>query len=277
MDLDGAVIVVTGGGRGIGRALCERFARERAAAIVVADTDGAMAEEVATRVGGMPVAMDAANEADVVRVLDMTEERYGVPDLFCANAGIGADGGIDAPEERWEQCWRVNVMSQVYAARHSVPRMLARGRGYLLFTASAAGLLSMPGAAPYAVSKHAAVAFAEYVSITYGDRGIGVSCLCPQAVDTRLLREQTDDAVARLMYSISDVLDPGEVAAAVVEGLADERFLILPHPEVADHSRRRASDPDRWLSGMRRLAAAAASDADDLTIHRPLGPGQVET
>ena len=271
MDLDGAVIVVTGGGRGIGRALCERFAHERAAAIVVADADGTAAEEVAASLGGIAVAMDAASEADVIHVLDVTEKRFGVPDLFCANAGIGADGDLDAPDELWERSWQVNVMSQVYAARHSVPRMLARGHGYLLFTASAAGLLSMPGAAPYAVSKHAAVAIAEYVSITYGGRGIGVSCLCPQAVDTRLLREQTDEAVALMMLSISDVLEPAQVAATVVEGLANERFLILPHADVADHVLRRASDPDRWLSGMRRIARSLSDDDDVATADHQNG------
>jgi NAD(P)-dependent dehydrogenase (short-subunit alcohol dehydrogenase family) len=187
-------------------------------------------------------------------LLDTVERTYGPPDLFCANAGVGADGDLDAPDEVWERSWRVNAMSHVYAARLVIPRMIANGGGYIMHTASAAGLLSMPGAAPYAVAKHAAVAVAEYVSIRYGDQGIKVSCLCPQAVETRLLREQTAPALVDLMERVSPVADPDDVAQAVVDGIDREAFLILPHAGVAEHYRRRATDPDRWLAGMRRLA-----------------------
>lgn len=258
MRLNGAVVVVTGGGRGIGSAMCRRFAAEGAAAVVVADIDIDAAREVSDEIGGMAVATDAGDEASVVALLDATEAAHGVPDLFCANAGTGADGGLDAPDEVWERSWRLNVLSHVYAARHVVPRMLRAGGGHLLHTASAAGLLSMPGAAPYAVAKHGTVALAEWVAMTYGSRGIGVSCLCPQAVDTRLLREQTEEAVARTMLEVSTVVSPEAVAEAVVAGLESGEFLILPHPEVAEHYRRRATDTNRWLRGMQRLSSRLA-------------------
>jgi NAD(P)-dependent dehydrogenase (short-subunit alcohol dehydrogenase family) len=260
MKVAGKIVVVTGGGRGIGRALCRRFAREGAAAVVVADLDAEPARDVAAEIGGLGLAVDASREDDVIELLDTVERTYGLPDLFCANAGVGADGDLDAPDALWEQSWRVNVMSHVYAARLVVPRMIRNGGGYLVHTASAAGLLSMPGAAPYVVAKHAAVAVAEYVSIRYGDKGIKVSCLCPQAVDTRLLREQTAPALVVLMLRVSPPLDPDGVAQSVVEGIDREVFLILPHADVAEHYRRRATDPDRWLAGMRRLARDIALD-----------------
>jgi NAD(P)-dependent dehydrogenase (short-subunit alcohol dehydrogenase family) len=252
VHVEDAVVVVTGGGRGIGRAMCQRFAAEGARGIVVADVDEDAARDTARLIGGLAVHVDASVESDVIELLDATEREFGTPDLVCANAGAGADGGLDAPTEVWERAWRLNVWSHVLIARHSVARMVPRGSGYLLHTASAAGLLSMPGAAPYAVSKHGAVAVAEYVAITYGSRGIGVSCLCPQAVRTRLLEEQTEPEIARRMRSVSTVLEPDDVADAVIAGLAAEQFLILPHQEVATHYRRRATDPDRWIAGMRR-------------------------
>jgi NAD(P)-dependent dehydrogenase (short-subunit alcohol dehydrogenase family) len=268
LEVRGAVVVITGGGDGIGRALCERFAAEGARVVVVADRDEQATRAVAGRVDGHAVVMDAASEPDVVALLDEVVERFGPPDLFCANAGTGADGGLDATDEVWERSWRTNCLSHVFAARHCVPLMVEHGGGYLLHTASAAGLLSMPGALPYAAAKHAAVAVAEYVAYTYRDCGIRVSCLCPQAVDTALLREQTQPEIAQLMRSLSTVLDPATVAAVVVEGLRREQFLILPHAEVADHVRRRATDTDRWLAGMARLAPMLGPAAPAAHAHK---------
>ena len=181
------VVVVTGGANGIGRALCRRFAKEGARGIVVADLDVKAATKVAEEIGGVAVATNVGIEADVKRLAERTIQEFGQIDLFCCNAGIALDGGIDAPDEDWQRIWNVNLMSHVYAARSVVPGMLARGSGYFLQTASAAGLLTQIGSAPYAVTKHAAVAFAEWLSIRYGDSGIGVSCLCPQGVRTNML------------------------------------------------------------------------------------------
>jgi NAD(P)-dependent dehydrogenase (short-subunit alcohol dehydrogenase family) len=231
----------------------------------VADIDGVLANEVAASVGGIGMGVDASVESDVAKVLDEAERLLGPVGLFCANAGAGADGGLEAPDEVWAASWRVNVMSHVYAARQCVPRMLRSGGGYLLHTASAAGLLTMPGAAPYAVAKHGAVAVAEFVAMTYGSHGIGVSCLCPQAVDTRLLWEQSSDTVTQAMLRVSNVLSATDVAIAALAGIEEERFLILPHPEVAEHEGRRATDRDRWLRGMGRLADTV-----------PVWPGVVE-
>ncbi len=247
----GAVAVVTGGGSGIGAALVRRFAAEGAAGIVVGDIDLATADALAKEVGPAVLAVeaDAANEDDTVRLLETAEDRYGPVDLFCANAGIFTPGGPEVVDDAWDRIWRVNVMSHVHAARHYVPRVIARGRGHLLHTASAAGLLSNLGAAPYAVTKHAVVALAEWLSITFGDRGLAVSCICPMGVRTAMLDFDTRD------YVRPTAIDPAEVAEAVVEGLTAERFLILPHPEVAGYAMHRATDPDGWLRAMRRLQA----------------------
>jgi NAD(P)-dependent dehydrogenase (short-subunit alcohol dehydrogenase family) len=245
-----AVVVVTGGASGIGRALVERFAREGAAAVVVADRDP-RAQGVADAAGGVAVIADVADERDVRRIVDTAHERYGRIDLFCSNAGIGGGrGGLDTADAEWQRIWQVNVMAHVYAARAVLPAMIAAGGGYLLQTASAAGLLTQVGSAPYAVTKHAAVALAEWLSVTYGDRGIKVSCLCPQGVRTPML-DAAPAAIQELLGAAA--LSPEAVADAVIDGLAQERFLILPHPEVAEYVRRKAADPDRWLRGMRRL------------------------
>ncbi len=243
-----AVIIVTGGASGIGRALCRRFAREGARAVVVADR-AESAHEVAREIGGTAAIADVSVEADVQRLVRATLDAYGRVDLLCSNAGVSGRGGIGESNDDWERTWRINVMAHVYGARAVLPSMLAAGRGYLLHTASAAGLLTQIGAAPYAVTKHAAVAFAEWLAITYGDRGIGVSCLCPQGVRTAMLEGAPAKALAMLGDS---AIEPDAVADAVVAGLADERFLILPHPEVAEYVKRKATDPDRWLRGMRR-------------------------
>jgi NAD(P)-dependent dehydrogenase (short-subunit alcohol dehydrogenase family) len=250
MQLRDAVIVVTGGAAGIGAALCRRFAAEGARGVVVADRDEAGAQRVASEVGGLAVAADVGVEADVVRIAERATDRFGPIDLFCSNAGIATMGGVDATDEDWRRTWDVNVMAHVYAARAVLPGMLARGRGYLLQTASAAGLLTQIGSAPYAVTKHAAVALAEWLAITHGDAGVKVSCLCPLGVETDMVRNAPGNIGAMLRER---AITPEAVADAVVAGLAEERFLILPHPEVAEYFRHKADDYERWLRGMRRL------------------------
>lgn len=256
MDLHGKVVLVTGGANGIGRALCRRFAAEGARGVAVVDRDADGAASVAEELGsvGLARSADVAVEADVIAAVEATEERFGPIDLLVSNAGIGTGGGVEAPNEAWQQIWDINVMAHVYATRAVLPGMLARGEGYLLHTASAAGLLTNIGAAPYSVTKHAVVALAEWLSITHGAEGIKVSCLCPQGVRTDMLLAGADDPAGAVVLA-QGAIEPEAVAAAVVEGLAAERFLILPHPEVLDHFRRKAGDYDRWLGGMRKLQA----------------------
>ena len=252
MKLGGKVVVVTGGGNGIGRALCRRFSKEGAKAIVVADVNAATAKQVADEIGGTAVTCDVSREADVVSLVSQTVAKHGGIDLFCSNAGIAVNGDENASDAEWARCWGVNVMAHVYAARAVIPHMLGRGGGYLLQTVSAAGLLSHPQSATYAVTKHASLAFAEWLSMTYGDRRIAVSALCPQGVKTDMLR-RADAEGTRRSFLLDSALEPEQVADDVVKGLEAERFLILPHPEVAEFVRRKASDHDRWLRGMRRL------------------------
>ena len=257
MDIRDKVVVITGAGSGIGAAMARRFALEQAKAVVVADIDGNAAQAVAADIGGLAVAVDVADESQLVQLIDLAESRFGPIDLFCSNAGISVSGGPEVPDESWHRVWDVNLMAHVHVARALVPRMLERGAGYLLQTASAAGLLSQFDA-PYAVTKHAAVAFAEWLSITYGNRGIKVSCLCPLGVDTPLFRSET--AERRALMS-TNVLSADEVASAVVAGLQTEEFLILPHPEVLDFLQRKVLERERWLKGMRRVHAQALNDA----------------
>ena len=256
MKLKDKVAVITGGANGIGRALCQRFAAEGARGVVVADLDAARAEALAKEINGIAVTTDVSSEADIINLVNRAIEAYGVIDLFCSNAGIGTLGGADEPNDTWQRIWDVNVMAHVYAARAVIPGMLARGEGYILATASAAGLLTQIGSAPYSVTKHAAVAFAEWLAITHGDAGIRVSCLCPQGVNTDLLRRSAGGPGEFLR---SGMLEPEQVADAVVKGLDEERFLILPHPEVKEYFNRKATDYDRWLRGMRRLQATFSS------------------
>jgi NAD(P)-dependent dehydrogenase (short-subunit alcohol dehydrogenase family) len=258
MNLRDSVVVVTGGGSGIGRALCRRFAAEGARGVVVADRDEAGARELAAEIGGLAVTTDVGVEADLVRLVASAEAAIGPIDLFCSNAGIAVSGGVQVPDDDWRRIWDVNLMAHVYAARAVLPGMVARGRGYLLQTASAAGLLTQIGSAPYAVTKHAAVALAEWLAITYGGAGIKVSCLCPLGVRTEMLR-QAPGGVGDMLRETA--VEPDAVAEAVVAGLAEERFLILPHPEVAEYVRRKADDPDRWLRGMQRLQQRLGADS----------------
>jgi NAD(P)-dependent dehydrogenase (short-subunit alcohol dehydrogenase family) len=251
------VVVVTGGGSGIGRALAERFAQEGARQVVVADINGDNARTVAEQIGGHAVKLDVSREAELVDLINETEKHFGPIDLFCSNAGVIMGYDLDTPDDVWQRILDINVMSHLYAARNLVPRMIQRGGGYLLNTASAAGLLTQIGSVTYSVTKHAAVALAEWIAVTYGDRGIRVSVLCPQAVRTAMTSRPSEDDEPRRtggsVASVDGMLEPEHVAQSVIEALDEERFLILPHPEVAEYFRRKANDYDRWLRGMRRL------------------------
>ncbi|MGH8871982.1 MAG: SDR family oxidoreductase [Acidimicrobiia bacterium] len=249
MKLEGQVVVVTGAGSGIGAAMARRFASDSPRALILADLDLDSAEGVAADLGASAIQVDVADPVSNDMLIDMAEDRFGPVDLFCANAGIGFAGDEQTPPERWDHMWQVNLMSHVHAARRLMPGWLARGEGYFLSTASAAGLLTNLKAAQYSVTKHAALAFAEWLSITYGDQGIKVSCLCPMGVKTPLL--DAADEFHALLDPLA--LEPEEVAEAVVAGLAEERFLILPHPEVEKFFQNKASDYDRWIGGMRKL------------------------
>lgn len=250
MHVRDKVVVVTGGGGGIGRALCQRFAAEGARAVVVSDLDGDAACRVASEIKGLGVRTDVGIESDVQNLAKVAMKEFGLIDLFCCNAGIIFDGGIDTPDADWQRIWNINLMSHIYAARAVIPGMLARKQGYFLQTASAAGLLTQIGSAPYAVTKHAAVSFAEWLSIRYGDEGIGVSCLCPQGVRTPMLLEAKSGLGA---FLLEGSLEPEAVAEAVIVGLEAEKFLILPHPEVAKYFHHKADDYDRWIRGLRKL------------------------
>ena len=253
---------MTGGASGIGRGLAVAFAQREAKAVVVSDIDIAHASDVANDIvanGGTALAVetDVSDEASVKGLVKATEDAFGPVDLLCANAGVLVLGGVHTPDDQWRRAFDINVMSHVYCARAVLPSMVERGDGYILITASAAGLLTQLGAAPYSMSKHAAVGIAEWLAITYGDTGVKVSCLCPQAVNTNIaafLGVPAKDAVeGDASHAANDgVLEPEDVARVVLEGLAEERFLILPHPEVEEYERRRANDRERWLRGMRR-------------------------
>lgn len=259
MELTGRVVVVTGAARGIGRALASRFAVERAKAVVVVDIDGDGARAVAESIGATSLRCDVANEDDVARLIAEVESKQGRIDVFCSNAGIAVGGGPEAPDDDWQRIWNVNVMSHVYVTRHLLPRMLERNEGYIVGTVSAAGLLNHVFAAPYGATKAAALSLFEWISIAHGDEGIRVSCLCPQGVRTDML--SLESRRLGIDFLTTGALEPEQVAQAVVEGIASERFLILPHPEVADYFRRKADDYDRWLRGMRRLRSSLLSSA----------------
>jgi NAD(P)-dependent dehydrogenase (short-subunit alcohol dehydrogenase family) len=282
MQIAGKVAVVTGGASGIGRALALAFADQGAEGVVVADIDAGGAAGVAAEITGrgglaLSAGTDVTSQEQVQALAEQAEEAFGRIDVFCSNAGIIVAGGVEVPDEAWQRIWAVNVHSHVCAARAVLPGMLARREGYLVITASAAGLLTQLGSAPYAVTKHAAVALAEWLAISHGGAGLKVSCLCPQAVTTNLgatsLREigeiatppagagavpSSDAGSVSRQAAVDGVLSPAQVAASVLDALAAERFLILPHPEVATYERRRAEDRDRWLGGMRRLHARLA-------------------
>ncbi|WP_046468891.1 SDR family oxidoreductase [Allosalinactinospora lopnorensis] len=252
-SVPGTTIVVTGGARGIGRAMAERFLQDGAACVVVADRDAEEARSAASALGerAHPMAFDAADEAAVADTVARIEEEHGPIDLWCSNAGVasGADLGGDA---EWDLSWRIHVLAHVYAVRALAGRMAERGRGHLLVTSSAAGLLTNLDSAPYSATKHAAVALAEWMAIRYADDGIGVSCLCPQGVNTDMTAGDGPDSATRLG---GDYIEPEDVAESVAVALSEGRFLILPHPEAAAYELRRVEDRDRWIGGMRRAWA----------------------
>ena len=262
MELSGRTIVVTGGASGIGRALGRRFAAEGARGVVITDVNGEGAAALARELGEVAIAVgcDAAAGAQLDDLITRTEAAFGPIDVFCANAGIAEGTDLGTTEALWERVLDVNLRSHIRAAERLVPGWLERGEGYFLSTASAAGLLSQIGSAPYAVTKHGALAFAEWLAITYGDRGVRVSCLCPMGVNTGMMPpealEHPDGLGARVVAAAGAILEPEDVADVVVEAMRDERFLVLPHPEVLEFFRRKAADYDRWLSGMRRLQAS---------------------
>ena len=262
MELRDRVAVVTGGASGIGRALARRFAEEGARGVAVADLNGPGAEAVAAEIGdgAFGVRCDVADEAGLNALIDRATDELGPVDLFCANAGVATGSLVDAPDEVWDLAFGVNVRAHILAARRLVPEWVERGEGYFLTTASAAGLVTQIGDAPYSVTKHAAVAFAEWLAITYGDAGVRVSCLCPMGVNTAMLQGGLDmageeGAGARVVAAAGDVIEPEQVAGDVVDALRAETFLVLPHPEVLEFLRRKGGDYDRWLAGMRRLQA----------------------
>jgi NAD(P)-dependent dehydrogenase (short-subunit alcohol dehydrogenase family) len=249
MELRDQVVVITGAGSGIGAAMARRFSEERPRAMVLADLNLETAREVADETDAVALQVDVARPGDNNRLVDEVEGLFGPIDLFCANAGIGFIGDEQTPPEEWDRMWQVNVMSHVHAARRLIPSWTMRGAGYFLATVSAAGLLTNLKAAQYSVTKHAALAFSEWLAVTYGDQGVKVSCLCPMGVRTPFLESATEFQDLLLSHAI----DPEQVADEVVTGLASERFLILPHPEVEQFFQNKANDYDRWLQGMRSL------------------------
>ncbi len=261
MDLAGKTTIVTGAGNGIGRALAERFHHE-GARVVVADRDGTAALGVAAELNALRansalgVEVDLSTEAANKSLIDQAERFFGPIDLFFANAGVGLGTDVTSPEEAWDVSFDINVHAHRWAAKYLVPGWLARGEGYFCSTASAAGVLAQIGSAPYSVTKHAALAFAEWMSITYGARGIRVSCLCPQGVNTNMLKgadQGVDGPSGNVVRVAGAVLEPAEVAEVVVRTIRDETFFILPHPEVAEFAKVKATEHERWLGGMRKL------------------------
>jgi NAD(P)-dependent dehydrogenase (short-subunit alcohol dehydrogenase family) len=261
VELTDRTIVITGAGSGIGKALAERFAAEGPRALVLADINQPAVEAVAASLGDVATAVrtDVGVEAEIVELVARAREAGGQVDLFCSNAGVPgpAGGPLEAGDDEWERAWRINVMAHVWAARAVLPEMLQRGDGYLLSTASAAGILTQVGAMVYSVTKHAAVAAAEWLAITYGDAGIKVSCVCPLGVRTPMLDDALQESVGGAALLQDELLEPAEVAEAVLAGIHDERFLIFPHPQLAKYMAFKGGDNERWLAGMRRMVRGA--------------------
>jgi NAD(P)-dependent dehydrogenase (short-subunit alcohol dehydrogenase family) len=248
MQIQDKRVVVTGAASGIGKALCEAFNKAGAKSIVCVDLNMEGATETAHDINSLAVQANVGKEADIINVIDKANEYSGGIDIFCSNAGImGEVGLLETSSEKWQSIWEINVMAHVYAAKAVLPQMLERGEGYLMNTASAAGLLTTLGAAPYTVTKSAAVSFAEWVKITYGEKGIGVSCLCPQAVRTAMT------AGGAGVAGVDGMLEPEKVAADVLQAIEDEVFLVTPHEEVLEYVKRKGNDRDRWIEGMQRL------------------------
>ena len=248
MQVKNKRVVVTGAASGIGKALAVAFKKAGAKSVISVDVNIEGAEETAKDIDGIAVKANVGQESDILNVIEKGNELSGGIDIFCSNAGIGVvHGFLDVKTEDWQNIWEVNVMSHIYAARNVLPQMLERGEGYLMSTASAAGVLTQIGSAGYSVTKAAAVSFAEWIKITYGKKGIGVSCLCPQAVRTAMT------AGGPGVAGIDGMIEPEEAAADVLDAIEKDRFLVTPHPEVLEYIKRKGTDRDRWISGMQRL------------------------
>lgn len=258
MEVNGKVVVITGGTGGIGQALARAFLAEGARGVVISDLDAVAVESVAAEIGCDGVACDVTDETQVKQLVDFALHRYGQVDLYCSNAGAGRKGVLtDAPNELWQQQWELHVMAHIYAARALLPSMIEQGDGYFLITASAAGLLASMGSGPYTVTKAAAIKLGEFIAITHGDDGIRVSVLCPQGVNTAMAPKSLGDG------QVDGIIEPEELANTVITALRAERFHVLPHPEVEEYVRRKGNDIDRWISGMRRLRKRSLTGHDD--------------
>lgn len=270
MKVRNRVVLVTGGAHGIGRALC-RALKIEGARVAVADLDIENAKNIAMEIGGLALKVDVASEADIVAAVERTEKELGPIDIFVSNAGVafgdGPDGAASAPDQYWRACLDINLMAHVYAARAMIPRMKERGRGCLVNVASAAGLLCQVGEAAYTASKHAAVGFAESLAITHNDDGIHVCLVCPQAVATRMIgvdedSELEDGSTGFGGNDVDGILSTEYVADCILAGIENERFLVLPHPQVANYFQRKAADHDRWINGMKRFKRQLAGEAE---------------
>jgi NAD(P)-dependent dehydrogenase (short-subunit alcohol dehydrogenase family) len=262
MELSNRHVVVTGAAGGIGRALVRRFAAEGARSLVLADRDVEGARRIAEELGGLAVELDAGSESSVRALIEQATDAHGSIDIFISNAGVpGSLGGPEVPDDVWDEAWRVNVMAHVWAARALLPAMVQRGEGYLINTASAAGLLTQVSSLIYSVTKHAAVSLAEWLAIEYGDAGVRVSCICPQGVRTPMLDLAMEDPAGAAALTAGGLIEPEDVADAVVAGIREERLLILPHENVAGFLALKGSDPERWLKGMRRIVRDARAPA----------------
>jgi len=259
MQIKDKVVIVTGGANGIGKALCERFAVDGARVVAVVDLEEDNARSVADAIGGVAFGVNVRDESQIQALVAKMEADYGRVDLFCSNAGIGAGDGepwwaTSAPNETWQAMWDIHVMAHIYAARACLPGMIERGEGYFLNTASAAGLLSQVGDAAYSTTKHAAIGFAESLAITHGDDGIKVSCLCPQAVATRMIGDSNGGTAG-----VDGIISTEDLAGVVMDGLDQEIFLILPHPSVQRYRENKTNNYDRWIGGMRKLRRGFAN------------------
>ena len=274
MDIEGKVVVVTGAGAGIGAALAEAAASRNSRAVIVADKNGENAPKVAEKINGIPHEVDVADENQIRNMVATIEHKHGPIDLFCSNAGFVTSAGLEDANERIQKMWEVHVMAHIYAARAVLPQMIANGGGYLLNTASAAGLLTQIGSLSYSITKSAAVSLAEWISITHYHQGIRVSVLCPQAVRTDILTNSPDNREGDDpewedggVASSDGIIEPTDVAEVCMEAISEERFMILPHRQVQGYTEFKAENPEKWLSGMRKFQ-------DRLFIDEPL-PGDL--
>ena len=253
MEVENKRVIITGSANGIGSSLSRAFKERNVESMILVDLDELNNTKLSNEVGGIPYKADVGSEDDIIKLVEFAKQEMGGIDIFCSNAGIsGAGGLLNTSNEDWSNIWNVNVMSHIHAAKHTLPIMLEQGSGYFMNTASAAGLLTQLGAAGYSVTKSAAVSFAEWLKITYGERGIGVSCLCPQGVRTPMVEDAPE--IVGSLVSIDGLLEPDVVANEVIECIEKDQFLITPHPEVLEYMKIKASDPDRWINGMQSLA-----------------------